>query len=106
MGEGAKIVIRRLGGYRDLIRSYKIVLDGEVVGKIKQKREATIDVAPGEHTLRMKIDWTGSPEIPFTISAGETLEFVCRPAGTATDFGDLASKDAYIDLRLSDSSPS
>jgi hypothetical protein len=41
-------------------------------------------VAPGEHTLRLKIDWMGSDEVRFHLAAGQTAVFVCGPNGSAT----------------------
>jgi hypothetical protein len=46
---------------------YKVVIDGEEVGRIGDGDELDIPVSPGEHSLRLKIDWTGSKQLEFSL---------------------------------------
>ena len=76
----AKIVVRRpVEGYRDLIRAYQIRVDGRPVGKLKRGEEQIIDVSPGEHDVRMHIDWCSSPAVRIRVGPGETITLRTRP---------------------------
>lgn len=70
------IRVERESGYADKLRSYEVELDGVIVGEIADGQSKSFDVAPGTHTLRMKISWAGSNKITFT-SANETITFKC-----------------------------
>lgn len=75
---GAEMIIKikRDSGFVDKIRAYKIVLDGDVVGKIMEGEHIEIDVAPGNHQVYLKIDWCKSNTVEFEVS--ETmLDFEC-----------------------------
>lgn len=68
--------IKRDSGYVDKVRAYKIILDGNVVGKIKDGEEIEIDVAPGNHQLYVKIDWCRSNTVEFAMNE-EIVEAEC-----------------------------
>lgn len=78
MGEATLRLTRVRSGWRDRAQKYTILLDGEAVGVIANGETRSIPVSEGEHTLRLKIDWTGSSEQRFVASAGETIAFTCR----------------------------
>ena len=82
MPEATLRLTRQLSKWRDRFRDYTVVLDGSVIGKIANGATRDFFVSPGDHTLRMKIDWTGSQEQHFHADSGETLEFTCRTADT------------------------
>jgi hypothetical protein len=50
-------VQREVGGLTDHLRSYKLVLDGQVVGQLRPGESCVVDVATGPHELFLKIDW-------------------------------------------------
>lgn len=70
------IRIKRDSGYADRVRAYKIVLDGEVIGKIKNGQTVELDLQPGNHQLHMKIDWCRSNIVDFETN-GSLIEFEC-----------------------------
>jgi hypothetical protein len=74
---------RKRGGGRDWLRSYRVVIDGEVVGKLKRGATEEFVVKPGRHSLCLKIDWKGSEEVRVTLAAGDIAPFVCAPNGSA-----------------------
>jgi len=78
------IKIKRSSSYKDIIRAYKIVLDGKIVGEIKRDQEISLDTLTGTHQLYLKIDWCTSNKIDFDIKDGETINFEC---GNNTKFG-------------------
>jgi len=74
---------REVSPWRDKLRSYKILLDGKVIGTIANGATHDFTIVAGEHVVRLKIDWAGSPKMSFTVAAGEIAEFVCRAGGGA-----------------------
>lgn len=68
--------IKRAANFWDRLRSYKVVLDGKVVGEIRHDQELQLDAPPGKHQLYMKIDWCRSNIVEFE-SSGELDEFEC-----------------------------
>ena len=82
MPETATIIIeRRTAPFRDRYRRYKVLLDNQLVGCLRWGESRSFDVLPGLHTLRLRIDWSGSPERHPHLAPGETATFVCRPSG-------------------------
>jgi hypothetical protein len=81
---GATIVIfRKHGGYRDWLRSYAIMVDTNLVGKIKRGQRVELPVSHGRLELFLKIDWCTSPSITFDAQPGAVIEFFCEPGGPA-----------------------
>ena len=70
------IRIKRDTGYADRLRAYKVVLDGNVVGEIKNGQQVEFDVAPGKHQLNLKIDWCRSNIVDFEVNQ-DNVEFEC-----------------------------
>ncbi|WP_417069814.1 hypothetical protein [Niveibacterium terrae] len=65
----AEISLVRDSGWVDRFRKYKVVVDGVCVGKIANGGSFTHQVASGEHTIRVEIDWCKTKRLSF--SAGE-----------------------------------
>ncbi|MCK4911596.1 MAG: hypothetical protein KAR83_08125 [Thermodesulfovibrionales bacterium] len=70
------INIVRGKSYVDALRAYKIILDGNVIGEIKNGQEIEFDLPPGKHEISLKIDWCGSNCIEFECDV-DTVEFEC-----------------------------
>jgi hypothetical protein len=70
------IRLKRRAEWADLLRSYKIIVDGNVMGTIRRGQEVTLEVEPGQHFMWLRIDWTGSNGISF-VHDGSTLELEC-----------------------------
>ena len=70
------IRIKRDTGYADILRAYKVVLDGNVIGEIKNGQQVEFDVAPGKHHLNLKIDWCRSNIVDCEANQ-DTVEFEC-----------------------------
>ncbi len=71
---------RERSRWTDRFRKYIVEVDASDVGKIGNDSTATFELSPGEHRLRLRIDWTGSKTISFRAEPGETVDFVCRAA--------------------------
>lgn len=70
------IRITRKYAMMDLFRAYKILLDDEEVGRIKNGKMLEIEVSPGTHLLQLKIDWCTSNQVEFKCR-DEIIEFEC-----------------------------
>lgn len=76
----AMIRIKRESTRSDRLRSYRVELDGKSIGQIKDSELKSFEVAPGKHSLRLKVDWARSNAVTFEMEEGEDLEFACRSA--------------------------
>jgi hypothetical protein len=82
-------VTRNPAPWRDRPRAYKVLVDGAVVGKIRNGESADFSVPPGHHEIRLKMDWTGSQVFSLDAEPGEVAHFECEPAGSSmTSFFD------------------
>jgi hypothetical protein len=72
-------VTRPATRWRDLLRRYRILIDGREVGRLRRDATQQYPVLPGSHTVQARIDWTGSPELPVTVEEGQVLDLVVRP---------------------------
>ena len=75
--DDVEITIRRLTGYPDRLRSYKIKIDGIEQGFLRPRETLTLSVRAGAHTLSAAIDWCGSNQLPFQAVPGKPLTFEC-----------------------------
>lgn len=104
-GLPGRIVIHRNPGRRDRLRSYAIILDGVVAGKIREGETQDLQVSPGAHRLRLKCDWARSQEVALTLADGESVQLTCQ-SGTRLVFALLESlwdRDNYIHLSRDES---
>lgn len=79
VGTGTLRLRRDQQPWTDKLQRYKVVLDGEQSGKIAAGQTVEIPVMAGTHRLQLRIDWTGSPTVAFTVTDGQVAEFTCRP---------------------------
>ena len=59
------VIVHRGNSMQDMLRSYKILIDGNEVGKIKQNEEQQYELKYGKHVIQFKIDWKGSKLLEF-----------------------------------------
>ena len=76
------VKISRISEFASKFRKYKIIVDGDNMGTIKDGKTVEIPVQPGEHELYLKIDWCRSNKITFNIADEEQVQFRCRYNGT------------------------
>ena len=77
MSDQTQITVRRTTSYADRLRAYKVKVDGVVVGLVRARESVTVPVAPGRHSLVIRIDWGGSEQIDFEVKTGEHIFFEC-----------------------------
>jgi hypothetical protein len=62
--------IRRTKQPADLLRNYRIYIDGVFVGHLGFGAELTVAVAPGHHTVVARIDWCRSNTVGIEVHEG------------------------------------
>ena len=67
----------RGSGYADRLRDYRVILDGQEIGRIGNGETKSFPVASGQHQLAVKIDWCSSNELTFSLSQDGSLAFQC-----------------------------
>jgi hypothetical protein len=101
-GGGTGIVsVRRLPApYRDRLRAYDVVIDEAVVGAVRDGDEIRCSIPAGDHVIRVKIDWSGSRPLRFSLPAGQSVSFECEPSGgTGAAIRDLLLRRPWVELR-------
>ena len=97
----AELFIRRARAYADALRAYKVFVDGEPRGAVRQGDELKLEVAPGPHTVQMRIDWCSSPEL-FVRAGDEPVRLTCRSRGGWHAFFAFITPANYIRLEHAD----
>jgi hypothetical protein len=99
----SQVVKRRQRGSSSTFRAFRVLVDGNQVGKLRQGDELPVDVEPGTHAVQIKIDWAGSEPLKVTAGPGEVIGLVCQPAPFAKGLASIFRQPlAYIELRASD----
>ena len=70
----ATINIKRSSEIFNLMRSYKIFVDGHLVGEISSGEILEVPTTAGQHVVTAKIDWCSSPDCSISIDSDETKE--------------------------------
>jgi hypothetical protein len=71
MESKTKLVLTRESEWLNRLRGYKVFIDGQKVGAVKNGDTEEFLVQPGMHTLTCKIDWCGSRDYKFEVKEGE-----------------------------------
>jgi hypothetical protein len=87
----------------DVLRTYKVVIDGNTVGDIRRGETKTFDVPPGRHEIHLEIDWAKSRNLELNLSSGDVASLTCSARPPNAGWTALASKN-YIKLELVDGS--
>jgi hypothetical protein len=87
----------------DVLRTYKVVIDGDTVGGIRRGETKTFDVPPGQHEIHLEIDWAQSRNLELNLSAGDVASLTCCARPPNSGWTALATKN-YIKLELVDGS--
>jgi hypothetical protein len=87
----------------DVLRTYKVVIDGDTVGDIRRGETKTFDVPPGQHEIHLEIDWAKSRNLELNLSSGDVASLTCSARPPNSGFAALATKN-YIKLEIVDGS--
>jgi hypothetical protein len=101
---GARLTLHRLPRpWGDLLRSYKVYVDGTLVGTIWHRQTKTFDVTPGRHQIHLEIDWFRSRRIDVDFAPGQQVSMTCR-ARNSSRTGFMVP-EGYIVLEIADGTP-
>jgi hypothetical protein len=87
-------IARPPGIFGRSLRPYKIDLDGGEVGRLGACGELIVEVEPGRHRLRARIDWFVSNELVLDLVSDDECSVVVAPNGES-------SRDLRRNLRKS-----
>lgn len=92
-------VEREPGQWVNLLRAYKLRVNGETVGKIRSGHSLEVPVDHDtELVVKVKIDWTGSNEWVGTLGAGQTGSFYVGHTGLSDIVKGMFSTSRYLRL--------
>jgi hypothetical protein len=72
-------ITRGIQKWPDRLRAYKVVIDGQVAGALRQGNTISIPVEPGSHEVWIRIDWCRSPAVSLRLDPGKTARLECAP---------------------------
>lgn len=101
-------MFRQPGYWRDRARAYRVLIDGEAVGRIRQRQRVKFAVQAGSHAVELRLAWCRSSVQTVSIGDADTAKLVCHPAGSSwTGLWDIIFRRAqYIALRAADTTQS
>jgi hypothetical protein len=73
MDSKAKVILNRKGEWINRLRSYKVFIDDQPVGTIRNGGTEEFSVNPGIHKMICKINWTSSREYEFEVEANQKI---------------------------------
>ncbi len=65
-----------------------------------EQRVVSVDVEPGHHTVRARIDWTGSPALDVEVLVGDEVHVDVLPRGSAFSLSQMFSRSRYLKIEL------
>ena len=68
----ATIKIRRTNDYINSLREYRLFIDGQKIGTIRNGQIKAFEIPIGRHSIIAKIDWCSSPELFFEINNSDS----------------------------------
>lgn len=72
MEQQSRIILSRSSEWMNRARGFRVFIDGQEVGAIRNGGSEEFKVEPGVHTVVCKVDWCSSQEVGVVVSAGET----------------------------------
>jgi hypothetical protein len=96
------VISRPSGRYRDAARRYRIEVDGNEALKIGAGERVEVPISTAAHSVRARIDWSGSPAVAIAPGT-HTPHLVVRPAGSAwSAIFQLFGRTTYLALAEAD----
>ncbi len=102
----AELVLERIHHYRDTIRSYHVLIEGQRVGQIRDDKSERFVLRPGSYTMRLQLMWLFSPKVVVELPAGSCTRMICGPnGGIAQSWRMFLAPTTAIFLRYLQESP-
>jgi hypothetical protein len=77
----------RDSGHADRLRAYKVIVDGNTAGEIRNGETMEFPISSGQHDLLFKNDWCGSKTTQFTTGDREVRTFDAKKLSGAETAG-------------------
>lgn len=77
----AELIVHRISHYRDTLRAYKVMFDGEPVGEVRDGRTSSFLASPGVYVVRLKLLWIMSAPLEVKLTTDTPVELTCGPCG-------------------------
>lgn len=96
----AKLHIARAPrGYRDSLRSYDVVVNGQVRAQLRRGEATTIEVDPGHVEIYIEVDWGRSRVVGMSLDPGAEAQLLCSPRTALTAlYGITFGRNNYVRL--------
>lgn len=96
-----QLTVRRVpGGARDLLASYKVWVDQILIGRTRTGDESTVRLTNGSHSVRVPVNWTGSPSVSVDIKPGEQSVVEVAVKSPVDFWSDVFARDRYISIKV------
>ena len=93
-GSGMLTLAREPSKWKDRLRAYEVVVDDNVIAKIKGGEQLDLPLAAGRHAIYLKIDWCRSRVVDVDVRPGGTIRLHCKSGSIQG----LWRIEGYIDL--------
>ena len=91
-------VIREPSPVRDRLRSYRVLIDGEAVGRVRNGETADYPVSAGRHEVRLTVGIGRSPSTVVDVPSGGTVLVRCRAGSAIAGPLDIFRLDHWIQI--------
>lgn len=65
--------VKRNKTFVDMMRDYKVYIDGELVGTIGNGETEAFEISDGHHLVHFEIDWCSSKKMSLDVKDGEPV---------------------------------
>jgi predicted amidohydrolase YtcJ len=90
---------RRRAKWVDRMRAYKVTIDGQEAGRIRNGQTETFQVAPGQHVVQLAVDWARSEPWGVMLAPGQDAYLECHTRNPFTLlYWIVVAADRYIAL--------
>lgn len=70
------------GFRRDMFGSYRILIDGDEIARLREGQTCALELAPGNHEASARINWVETPPHQLELADGEVARLSVRPGGS------------------------
>jgi len=75
----ARVILQRQPKpMQDVLTTYQVLIDGNVVGGIRRKQTKSFDIGAGRHEIQLKWRKYTSRQLSLDLAPGQEVRLVCR----------------------------
>jgi hypothetical protein len=91
----------------DRLKRYRVIVDGEMVGRLRRGETGSYVTSAGEHEVWIRIDWCRSPVVKLALREGDSVRLECAGSRSIAKaiFRAVVRPSAYLQLEVVASSP-